>query len=141
LNKNDFTEGIIINGVPFMPLLIRNPEKQKTVIIELLLDSGAQHTMIPKDFLYDKLGLKQENSVENVIIRGIIPKEECFAICPTFSIDFFINRQWLRGLNVVAFESTLEYGILGRNILQFFNLNLDFLNNTIKFLQRMESSC
>ena len=93
MRENNFTEGSIIDGVPLMQLLVINPEKQKTVIIELLLDSGAQHTMIPKDILYDKLGLKQEDSIENVTIKGIIPKEDCFAFCPTFLIDVFINQQ------------------------------------------------
>jgi len=135
MKGGEFTEGTIIDGVPYMPLLIKNPNKGKSAIIELLIDSGAQHTLIPKDVLFDSLNLDKRDIIRDVRIQGIVPKEECFVVCPEVLIDFFINRQWLKEIRVIAFDHNLDHGILGRNLLQFFNLELNFLNKTIKFLK------
>jgi predicted aspartyl protease len=134
MEEKDFSEGIISDGTPFMPLLIRNPKNGKSTIIELLIDSGAQHTLISKKILKDKLDLKAHDIIREISIQGIIPKEECIAYCPEFLIDIFINRQWLKQIRVVEFDFTSDHGILGRNILQFFNFELNFLKKTVKFI-------
>ncbi len=41
MEEKDFSEGIISDGIPIMPLLIRNPKNGKSTLIELLIDSGA----------------------------------------------------------------------------------------------------
>jgi hypothetical protein len=133
MENKDFTEGTIINGIPYIPLIIKNPNNGKSTVVELIIDSGAQHTLISKEILYNNLNYKQNESAGDIVIQGIIPKKECIAYCPEFIIDIFMNRKWLRETRVVAFDITSNHGILGRNILQFFNLDLNFLNNAVNF--------
>jgi hypothetical protein len=99
----------------------------------LLVDSGAQHTIIQKHILYDTLGYTQKDVTEEVKIQGIIPKEECVVYCPEFRVNIFVNRQWLREIKVVAFDISPDQGIMGRNILQSFNVELKFLTNLVIF--------
>ena len=89
-------EGTIIAGIPLMPLLIRNPNNGKSTVIELLIDSGAQHSVISKKILYDNLKFKQDDRIGDRLIQGIIPKKEVIAYCPEFLVDLFINQRWLK---------------------------------------------
>jgi hypothetical protein len=133
MDGRDFIEGSIVNGTPYMPILIKNPINNKSTIIELLVDSGAQHTIIPKEILFGLLKFQRTDSTGDIVIQGIIQKAECIAYCPEFLIDIFMSRKWLKGIRVVAFDLNQDHGILGRNILRYFNLELHFLNNLVLF--------
>ena len=135
MQGKDFVEGTILNGIPLMTILIKNPINSKTAIIELLIDSGAQHTLISEEILYEKLRFRPEDRVGDRVIQGIIPKEDCIAYCPEFLVDVFINRTWLREIEVVAFNYT-DDGILGRNILQSFDIELKFSKNIVIFTSK-----
>ena len=132
MEQKDFVEGTILNGIPLMTILIKNPINSKTDIIELLIDSGAQHTLISEEILYEKLRFRENDRIGDRVIQGIIPKEECIAYCPEFLVDIFINRTWLKEIEVVAFNTT-DDGILGRNVLQSFDLELKFSKNLVIF--------
>ena len=132
MEGQNFVEGTILNGIPLMTILIKNPINSRTAIIELLIDSGAQHTLISEAILYEKLRFRQDDRIGDRVIQGIIPKEECIAYCPEFLVEVFINRKWLREIEVVAFNTT-DDGILGRNVLQSFDIELKFSKNIVTF--------
>jgi hypothetical protein len=132
MEGKNFVEGTIINGIPLMPILIKNPYNSKSTVIELLVDSGAQHTVISKKVLYDTLKFKQDDRIGDRLIQGIIPKKEYIAYCPEFLVDLLISQRWLKQIGVIAFD-TSDQGILGKNVLQFFNLELNYLKNAVNF--------
>ena len=132
MEQKDFVEGTILNGIPLMTILIKNPINSKTAIIELLIDSGTQHTLISEEILYEKLRFRENDRIGDRVIQDIIPKEDCIAYCPEFLVDIFINRTWLKEIEVVAFNTT-DDGILGRNVLQSFDLELKFSKNLVIF--------
>ena len=92
MQGKNFVEGTILNGIPLMTILIKNPINSRTAIIELLIDSGAQHTLISEAILYEKLRFRQDDRVGDRVIQGIIPKEECIAYCPELSMENGIER-------------------------------------------------
>lgn len=96
MENKDFTEGTIINGIPYISIILKNPKNGKSTIVDLIIDSGAQHTLISKEILYNNLNYRQSDSVGDIIIQGIITKKECIAYCSEFIIDICMNRKWLR---------------------------------------------
>lgn len=112
------------NGLDFEPpapvaeVLIRDPENQRTSLaVSMLLDSGADVTLIPQAFV-ERLGLKVPSD-EAYELEGF---DGSRSFAPVVVLEMiFLNRAF-RGRYLLIDQT---WGILGRDILNHVSIVLD----------------
>lgn len=95
---------------PTLEIKILSPESRKFRVIETLVDTGADASLIPKSILEEL----EAHFLQSKQMRGILGQ--------TFTVDVYmvtleVGGQRLRGVTVVGIEDGKEEPIVGRNIL------------------------
>lgn len=121
------------DNIIFCKVVLSGPRGSR--IIDMILDTGATITTIPTETAI-AIGcspIKSKRKIELITASGI----EYAPVVTVSKLKIFTFE--LRNIDVVCHDlppQSLASGLLGLDILKQFNIHLDFLDNSLEFLDK-----
>lgn len=113
------------------PIVEINLLKGETSIpLKAIIDTGSPYTFFSPD-LVEQLPLSEEDKIGEIEIHGIVRKEGCSDIAPSYLVKAELAGRVL-SIALVVYDFHPELGIVGHNVLSSFKLEIDWKEKAIK---------